>query len=226
MRMRSLYRFTLLCGVLLLAACQGPPPTQYVLVVTATPEPTEVMPTEEPSETPPPPTATPTRVTPSLPTRATPVAPAALPTPTFAQIQVAEQIFENGRMFWLEPIRQIWVMVETGDGVGVWTVHEDLFEEGDPEFDPSIVPPEDRFQPERGFGRLWRDNAEVREAVGWALEAELGHVSNYEYQPAGTIEDGVFVPAPGYHVLSSFYGESYRFNEINGTWQTVRRARR
>jgi hypothetical protein len=235
----------LLGGLLLMAAaaCQGPPPTEYVIitatptiapqviVVTATPEPAQATQTalsgtavgvvQAATATDAPPQAA--SATATRRRRATPTLDP-MPTPTISDIQVAEQLFENGRMFWLQPTNQIWVMVETGAGTGIWTVHDDLFVEGDVEFDPRIVPPTGLLQPERGFGRLWRDNAEVQEAVGWAVESEVGHVSRYEYRPAGEVVDGEYVPAPGYHILSSIYGEVFRFNEINGTWQTLGEA--
>ncbi len=223
MRNRSLV--LLMAIVIVVTGCQGPPPTAYIIVTSTveTPEPTEtpivviVTATSDPSA-----------VTPVNPANSTPTdtpeataAVAGIPTPTIAQIQAAEQRFQRGRMFWLQPNEQIWVMVETEDGGGVWTIHEDLFEEGDVEFDPDIVAPDDLFQPERGFGRLWRDNDEVREAIGWALEPERGFVSNYEYQPEGEVVEGVYVREPGYHLLTSFEGETFRFNEINGTWQLL-----
>jgi len=213
MRLRAVIILSLLM-VLVVAACQGPPPTMIVLVVTATPDAT-LTPTIEPSPLPPTLTVTPDSRT------ATPT-PQAIPTVTVAQIQVAEQAFQKGRMYWLQPIDQIWVLVETADGVGTWTVHQDTFEEGMVEFDSSITPPAPNlYQPERGFGGLWRENDEVRDALGWALEPEFGYVANYEYQPGGEFVDGVWESAPGYHLLTNQYGDVYRFNEINGTWQLI-----
>lgn len=141
------------------------------------------------------------------------------PTATTGQIQIVEQVFENGRMFYIQPLDQIWVMVVTEEGGGEWTIYQDTFEEGDAEFDPSIVPPDDRYQPERGFGKLWRENDEVREALGWGVTPEFGYVSNYRYQPGGEMVNGQFQPGPGYHVLFSLYGEAFRFNESDQTWE-------
>jgi len=141
------------------------------------------------------------------------------PTPTTAQINVAEQVFEGGRMLWIQPTQQIWVLVVTETGRGTWTVYQDTFEEGEPESDPSIVAPVGLLQPMRGFGKLWRDNPEVREALGWATTPEFGYVSPYEYHPGGEMVDGDYVPGPGYHVLFSLYGEQFRFNETDGTWE-------
>lgn len=164
-----------------------------------------------------PPTETPAAQTPS----ATPL-PTNYPTPVFQQIQVAEQLFERGRMFWLQPIDQIWVLVVTGEGRGTWTVYDNTHVEGDPESDPSIVAPEGFLQPVRGFGKLWREVQQVRDQLGWAVTPEFGYVSRYEFHAGGTVNaQGVFqqVPGTGYHILFSLYGEQFRFNEADSTWQ-------
>lgn len=217
---------TLLCVLALsltaaLTACQSE--TIIVMVVTATPT--------EGSEQPPAPTLTvlptETPVPDVLPTQsAVPTIDPTLdpfPTPTVREIYVAEQVFQRGRMLWLQPTGQIWVTIETEPGVGIWQVYEDRFQEGDMEFDPSIVPPEGLYQPVRGFGTIWRGNPEIREGLGWGVETELGFVTNYEYQPAGDVVDGSFIAAPGYHFLRSLYGDWFRFNEVNGTWQQITR---
>ena len=225
--------FVVLLG-LLASACEGPPPTQIVLVVTATPQEfaaqsaadtqeTTADGTVQAAETPGSETATATPV-PGLATfTPLPVTepPAVMqPTPTVRQIQVAEQIFEQGRMFWLQPTRQIWVMVVSREGAGDWYVYEDFFEEGDLEFDPNIVPPDEDFkQPIRGFGRLWRDNTLVRQLLGWATTDEFGFVTRYEYHPAVQYVDGQYVSAPGQHVLFSLYGEGLRFIEESSSWR-------
>jgi hypothetical protein len=210
----------------LVGAC-GITQIQIVIVVTATPGAPEASPTEPAlieTSTP----ALSSTPTPALPAtlaatadsarqnEATPIPPV-FPTPVRASVQVAEQLFEGGRMFWLQPTRQIWVLTITAEGRGNWSVYEDTYRDGvDPARDPSIVPPEGRLQPERGFGKLWRESVEVREALGWAVTPEFGYISDYAYVVNGTDDAGNFI---GYHVLFSLYGEQFRFNEIDGTWQ-------
>jgi hypothetical protein len=221
------FRFAIiLLLLLLLAGCQGAPVTQIVLVVTATPEAVTADVSAVTAA------ASPTRtvtVT-NAPTRAetaTTAAPASatatpniFPTPTMGEIQVAEQLFQNGRMFWVQPTSQLWVLVVRGEGRGVWTIYPDTFDAtADPEVDPSLVPPEGLLQPTRGFGKLWRTNQDVRESLGWATTPEFGYVSRYEYHPGGTIQNATYVPAPGYHILYSLYSEQFRFNEVDSTWQ-------
>jgi hypothetical protein len=153
----------------------------------------------------------PTETTAALTGTVTPQAlPSVLPSPTaiVSQIQVAEQVFEGGRLFWLQPTQQIWVMFSDGTGKGDWQIYEDNFVEGEMEFDPEIVPPAGFEQPERGFGKLWRENPEIRDSLGWAITPEFGHVTRYEYHAEG-----------GYHVLVSLYEEEFRFNEADRSWQ-------
>ncbi len=196
----------------LAASCQGQPPTVVYVVLSPTPHQgaSSVGNSDSPTAT----------VTPTVsPAPAATVTPNIFPTATINQITVAEQLFESGRMFWIEPTKQIWVLVVETSGRGEWTVYNDTFQEGDPESDPSIVPPSERLQPMRGFGKLWRENPEVRNDLGWALTPEFGYVSNYEYHPGGEVVEGRYVAAPGYHVLFSLYDEAFRFNEEDGTWQ-------
>lgn len=220
------FRF-LVCLAVLLAfttACQQTPPTIVVLVATETPS--DDDPTSINGQLASPVSVTPTPATPTATHTPAPTPTTdPRPTPTFDQIQVAEQPFENGRMFWIQPIRQIWVLELTGEGRGEWSIYEDTFVDGEPESDPSIVPPSDNlYQPERGFGKLWRENTAVREALGWAVTpTEFGYISRYEYHPGGTVTaNNSYVAGPGYHILFSLYEEAFRFNEADQTWQLGR----
>lgn len=222
----SLIGLVLVC--ILLAACQGPPPTQIVIVVTATPTTGDVNTANNTQDTGTPQDAeTTVEPTPISTTEVSPTVDPNLPTvvptatPTINQIQVAEQVFENGRMFWVQPTGQIWVMIVTGEGRGEWSVYEDTFEEGEPEVDESLTPPEGKEQPERGFGKLWRENMDVQDGLGWAITPEFGYVTRYEYHPGEpTVNtDDTVTYGSGYHVLTSLYEEAFRFNEAEGTWQ-------
>lgn len=207
--------------VLLVAACQGPPPTQIVLVVTATPMPEQsAEPQSANTSQPLPGTPTPTLIPPTQTLAVTPTLDP-FPTATLGQIQVAEQLFEHGRMFWIQPREQIWVMFDNGTGSGKWFVYPDNFQDGEPENDPNIIPPAGLYQPERGFGKLWRGNQEIKDQLGFGTIPEYGYVSNYEYHPGGEVKDGQYVAGPGYHILFSLYQEKFQFNEIDGTWKKL-----
>lgn len=229
MRSRMLRLLILLLVILVaVAACESSRPTQYlmevtrevpvtvIVIVTATPEGQAHAADETP-------VAEATEVAPTEVVEVTPEpTPDPFPAPIIDQIIVAEQTFQNGRMLWLQPNQEIWVMIETDDDTaGVWTRHRDTWTEGMPEMDPSMVPPEeDLFQPIRGFGKLWRENPAVREALGWALEDEMGHVTDYAYFAGGEVTaDGEYVPGPGYHTVRSRFGQTFIFDETNGTWR-------
>jgi len=154
-------------------------------------------------------------------------APAGFPTPVQAQVQGAEQVFEHGRMFWIRHLRQVWVMAAGADeNSGDWFCFNDAFQEGDPETDPSLVPPEGLYQPKRGFGLIWREKEGVRDRLGWALTPEFELLSDYTYIAGGQMQDGQYVPGPGEHRLTTLYGDVISFYEaevrgdcLGGTWR-------
>jgi hypothetical protein len=95
----------------------------------------------------------------------------------------AEQPFEDGVMIWLQATDSVIVLTRDQR----WQRFEDTWSEEQPESDPGIVPPDGRYQPIRGFGKVWRQHPEVREQLGWAVGVELAFESMYQDQlaPAG-----------------------------------------
>lgn len=146
------------------------------------------------------------------------------PRPTDWEIIVAEQVFENGRMFYLAPNARIWVMVDDDSEAttGTWQVYADSWQEGEPDRDPALRPPDGMHQPIRGFGKLWRENETIRDALGWALDPEFGHLSRYQFHAGELMEtDEGTVPHPGFHMLTSYYGHTFVFDEGEMTWSVM-----
>ena len=98
----------ILCAVfmIMLASCQGQT-EKVVLVVTATPAGNGAN--SAATNTNPPQAATkpPATPIPASPTPSISATPDVRPTATIGQIQVAEEVFEHGRMFWIQPRKQI-----------------------------------------------------------------------------------------------------------------------
>jgi len=173
--------------------------------------------------------AAPAQPTPTAPPVIEPTpAPAGFPTPVYAQVQGAEQVFEHGRMFWIRHLRQVWVMAASSDdeNSGDWFCFADAFQEGDPETDPSLVPPEGLYQPKRGFGLIWREKEGIRDRLGWALTPEFELLSDYTYIAGGQMQNGQYVAGPGEHRLTTLYGDAISFYErevrgdcMGGTWR-------
>jgi hypothetical protein len=219
-----------------IAGCTQAPSTAIYVVVTATPLPeddvqtmtstSELLPSATPSETPHI-SATPTEaalvetLTPSLEVTTTPNI---FPTTVTGQIQVAEQTFEKGRMFWIGPEKEIWIALH-GDGGqnenrGIWVISPDSFDEDvDPEDPaPSLTPPPGFWKPIRGFGQLWNANEDLQYQLGWATGQEYGYSTPYTYQAGGEIVDGEYIEGPGVHSVVSLGKETFYFDESNGTW--------
>lgn len=157
--------------------------------------------------------------------------PQGFPTNVAAQVDVAEEAFQQGHMFWLRPNRQIWVMVNNppDSSSGDWYCFNDTFQEGEPEIDPSLVPPANLYQPRRGFGKIWRSHPDLKTALGWATTPEFELVSSYTYIAGGYMQNGAYVAGPGEHRLTTLYGQTVSFFEsqvrgdcLGGTWRMTK----
>ncbi len=86
----------------------------------------------------------------------------------------AEQQFEHGVMIWVGAEDRIYVLFDDTVFADGWAAFEDTWQEGDPVDDPSIQPPPGFYQPQRGFGVVWRTQPTIRDRLGWALAPEVG----------------------------------------------------
>jgi hypothetical protein len=108
------------------------------------------------------------------------------------ELWTALQPFEGGAMIWREDTDQVYVAYRDGS----WALFDSTWVDGEPEQDPGIVAPAGLLQPKRGFGKVWRDNPEVRSGLGWALEEEAGYtarVQSFERGGLLRIEDTTYV---------------------------------
>lgn len=241
MRIRVVFLAVVLLLSVGLAACgDDPPPTQIYIVISPTPD--DMTPetpepagsdatvesatvTPAPSDTSPPEKPTLTPIPPATST------PDVYPTNTVAQVPIAEQVFQSGRMFWIRHTRQIWVMQNAPDSDtrGDWFCFNDTFEDGEMEIDANLIPPaENLYQPRRGFGKLWRNHPEFQNGLGWGVTPEFELTSTYTYIPGGYVENNQYFPGPGEHRLTTLYNETIAFEEGDirgdcqgGTWRMI-----
>ena len=85
-------------------------------------------------------------------------------------VDLAEQPFEGGRMFWRSDLQQIYALTAAGS----YFVREDSWV-GPEEYACAGDPPAGLIKPKRGFGLIWCSEAAIREQVGWGLEEERGY---------------------------------------------------
>ncbi|MGI5837504.1 MAG: zf-HC2 domain-containing protein [Chloroflexota bacterium] len=82
-------------------------------------------------------------------------------------LQLVRQGFENGLMIWRSDTRDIVTLRRDGR----WFVHPDTWREGEVEGDVGPAP-EGMFIPQRGIGKVWRQQIVLRETLGWAVAPE------------------------------------------------------
>jgi hypothetical protein len=98
------------------------------------------------------------------------------------------QPFEHGLMVWpQEPGRTI-VFLDDGSPFKPYVYVSDPLGLPFPDPDPSIVPPEGLYQPERGFALFWRGlvpgSEWVRQRLGWATAPETAYSAFWQCNTA------------------------------------------
>jgi hypothetical protein len=91
-------------------------------------------------------------------------------------VWAGEESFQGGYMFWRQDTLTVYVLYNNG----TWQSFPDTWTSAEPEWDPSIVAPPGYYQPKRGFGKVWRNNAGVRNALGWGLNEERGFTASVQ----------------------------------------------
>lgn len=123
------------------------------------------------------------------------------PSAEVRSIQAAYQPFEGGYMIWREDSDMIWIYINSSQ---LFVVRPDTYAGGEIVFDEPA--PEGRVQPINGFGKVWIDDAWIRDSLGWALAAEQGYTMSYQESPIATgtngsryrvftLPDGTFISA-------------------------------
>jgi uncharacterized protein YkwD len=125
--------------------------------------------------------------------------------------QAAEQQFEQGTMLWVAETGLIYVLYADGQQPQ-WQVFVDEWQAGDPIDDPGLVPPPGLYQPQRGFGLVWREQPQVQDRLGWAVAAEEG------YETA--------VQATSYPLYNQLYllaadDQVWRLGPEGGEWEKI-----
>ena len=77
-------------------------------------------------------------------------------------------------MIWVGGENRIYVLFDDGNSPN-WNGYADEWQPGQPENDPSLEPPPGLVQPVRGFGKVWREQPDVRERLGWATAEEVAY---------------------------------------------------
>jgi hypothetical protein len=116
------------------------------------------------------------------------------PTEAEKTVWMANQLFVGGRMLWRQDNLAIYVLYNNG----TWQQATDTWTSAEPEWDVSIVAPSGYHQPKRGFGKVWRTVAGVRNALGWATSEEAGFFGAVQQFTGGVM---IFSPSNGFFVL-------------------------
>ncbi len=118
------------------------------------------------------------------------------------------QPFETGFMFYMKSSRVIYVLSKTGVQLSVYA---NTWNEGDPNGDLTPGPRPNTYVPKRGFGKVWRENPIVPQALGYATADERPYVGKVQF-----FERGVLIDDPAGGLL-------WALNTAIGVWDNAPR---
>jgi hypothetical protein len=107
-------------------------------------------------------------------------------------VAAVRQDFENGFMLWYASTPQyILFPTEFTDQPQIFVLnggyrfdlYDDHWMEGETSFDPTIIPPDGRYQPVDRLGKVWREQPGVRSKLGWAVAPEQAVGGRYQLPP-------------------------------------------
>lgn len=136
--------------------------------------------------------------------------------PTVAQrdLSLAEQYFERGVMVWTgQTFNTRIYSIRTTPLPVTWTGHPDRWEQWEPE-SAGLTPPPGLLEPKRGFGKVWREEQGVREALGWAVTAErddVGMVQTYYDNDARPTGAAIYMQGTNTIYLFGPNGQTWSF---------------
>jgi len=105
-------------------------------------------------------------------------------------INGARQMFQNGLMLWREDDTRIYVL----QGDSTWKDYRDTWEPSQKE-GGFFKPPSGLYEPQRGFGKVWREQLGGDKAqIGWATDRQESaikmQIQNFDHGFALIIDDG------------------------------------
>jgi hypothetical protein len=118
-------------------------------------------------------------------------------------------------MIWLETSRLIYELRSDGQLV----VYRDTWTDDHPASDPAITPPAGRYQPVRGFGKIWRTEPYLQNRLGWALSPEYGYQTQLQASKVGcrtNSEGGFYLRTSDGRILHLCQGD-----KLPGYWEDV-----
>ncbi len=104
-------------------------------------------------------------------------------------VDTVQQVYQNGLMLWRKDTLQIYALLING----AWSVYADTWVPPQRE-GGYFTPPAGLIEPQRGFGKVWRDRlGGPTSQIGWATSPEVavqGQVQNFDNGFAFIDEDG------------------------------------
>lgn len=112
-----------------------------------------------------------------------------IPGQDYENVSGAWAHFERGEMYWIQ-LRGgrgvIYVVIYGANNTMRYQRFDDTWSEGQP-INSGLTPPPGLREPSRGFGKVWREQPGIRDALGWAVEDERAVQMYYQAFDRGSM---------------------------------------
>jgi hypothetical protein len=122
-------------------------------------------------------------------------------------VQAAYESFEDGYMLWRGDTGEIIVLVNNGL---VLRYSETSFSSR-PDNPVTDTPPQGKYKPVSGFGRVWGNFPVVREMLGWATALEQGYTMTMQYTPMPVFTNYFYMTLPDGRVVQVHDDNTWNF---------------
>ncbi len=124
------------------------------------------------------------------------------PTAPETGFAAVEQAFHSGYVLNNLDAKQMYILF---GHIGQWTTYPDTWQQGDPINNPTLVPPAGWYQPEYGIGKMWRNEDNYSQKLGWARYPQRPVAASH--QP---FEHGEMIWSASYGIYVLYDSNTYR----------------
>lgn len=132
------------------------------------------------------------------------------PTNSVVTYSSAVQTFERGVMVWMNESGGV---IYVFNNNGTFQRYPDTFVAGQDPDSGGETPPTGLIEPVRGFGKVWRTMAGVRDGVGWGITPEAGDTATIQDFTNGRL---IYLPTRGNILALTYSGSSN-----SGAWRIL-----
>jgi murein DD-endopeptidase MepM/ murein hydrolase activator NlpD len=129
----------------------------------------------------------------------------------------AFQPFQSGFMVWLQQPGSATPSIYVFQADGQVRYYPDNWSPDGGPGDTGETPPEGLYRPERGFGKVWQEQPQIRQALGWATARESSYQISYQAEARESLPGVAYLTLPDTSIVTMTEAEWAFFDPSSGS---------